>query len=337
MVRRYMSMLVVLLLSSLMLAGCGGRDKTEVMKDLSEQLDDMDSYMAHGKMVITGQPESQEYDVEVWYKKPDLYRVSLKNTKKDITQVILKNADGVYVLTPQLKKSFRFQSDWPKSRGQVYLYQTLLSSIVGDKGARFKAEEKQYQFEVKASYSFNANLKAQRIVLNEDYQPKTVSVLQADGSEAVRMTFDRFEEGASFDADAFDVDRNMNDVPDRTKETLASETQGLRLSGTKPSYLPKGTKLVQESMLDTIEGPIIVMRFKGIKSFSLLERPVQRQEDSLPVMANPVQLHESVGMLAEMSKQKRLAWTNGKAEFELLGNLTEKEMIQIADSLGRSK
>jgi len=38
-------------------------------------------------------------------------RVSLKNKTNNHEQIILKNSDGVYVLTPSLNKSFKFQSD----------------------------------------------------------------------------------------------------------------------------------------------------------------------------------------------------------------------------------
>ena len=34
--------------------------------------------------------------------------------QKDQSQIILRNEEGVFVLTPALNKSFRFQSDWRK-------------------------------------------------------------------------------------------------------------------------------------------------------------------------------------------------------------------------------
>lgn len=51
--------------------------------------------------------------------------------KKDVTQIVLRNDEGVFVLTPSQNKSFRFQSNWPDNQGQVYLYETLIRSITG--------------------------------------------------------------------------------------------------------------------------------------------------------------------------------------------------------------
>src|SRR5690606_26064441 len=118
-----------------------------------------------------------EYEVEVWYKKPHYYRVSLKNTKKDVTQILLRNDEGVYVLTPHLEKSFRFQSDWPENGGQVYLYQSLLNSIIDDTSRKMIPSEKTYQFEVLADYSQNQAMNKQRIWLDKDYHPEKVEVL----------------------------------------------------------------------------------------------------------------------------------------------------------------
>src|SRR5690625_5969794 len=54
--------------------------------------------------------------------KKDLYRVALTNPEDEKgSQVILKNEDGVFVLTPALDKSFKFQTDWPENSSQPYL------------------------------------------------------------------------------------------------------------------------------------------------------------------------------------------------------------------------
>ncbi len=49
--------------------------------------------------------------------------------------MILKNDDGVYVLTPALNKSFKFQSEWPENSSQAYLFESLVKDITEDKSA----------------------------------------------------------------------------------------------------------------------------------------------------------------------------------------------------------
>ena len=92
------------------------------------------------------------YDVEVSYKKDNNYKVSLTNQANSHTQVILKNSDGVYVLTPALNKSFKFQSDWPYSNSQIYLLKSLINDIKDTKDRSFKDAKNGYSLITKVNY-----------------------------------------------------------------------------------------------------------------------------------------------------------------------------------------
>ena len=92
---------------------------------LTSNLDDAKSYYATGVMEVDNNGQMYQYHVEVAYQQPNYYKVTLKNETTNNEQIILKNDDGVYVLTPALNKQFKFQSDWPLSSSQVYLYQSL--------------------------------------------------------------------------------------------------------------------------------------------------------------------------------------------------------------------
>jgi outer membrane lipoprotein-sorting protein len=314
------------------LIGCGTKDAKEVVSDLSKRSEEIKSYISHGKMTILTGREPQEYDVEVWYKKPSYFRVSLKNLKKNVVQILLRNDEGVYVLTPHLKKSFRFRSDWPDTSGQIYLYQTLLQSIVDDQGRHFHAGEKEYQFEVAAKYPFNQQATKQRIWLDKKLYPKKVDVLNEENKMLIKMEFDRFKLDATFDKDAFDTERNLQPLPSESKETLAALAGKKDLQSVLPGYLPADSRLVSEQTIQTPNGPVAIIRFKGKNAFALTERHPQEIHAGLPLMGKPVELEQTVGVLLEADDQKRLTWTYDGLDYELLGNLPENEMVQIANS-----
>ena len=52
-------------------------------------------------MEIVNNEEKYTYDVDVTFKKGNYYKVSLVNKENNHEQIILKNDDGVYVLTPK--------------------------------------------------------------------------------------------------------------------------------------------------------------------------------------------------------------------------------------------
>lgn len=325
---------VLLGLLILPLAGCGTKDAKDVVSDLSKRSEDLESYISYGKMAILSGQEPQEYDVEVWYKKPGYYRVALRNLKKNTAQILLRNDEGVYVLSPSLKKSFRFQSDWPYTGGQIYIYQTLLQSIVDDQGRQFQAGKNDYRFEVVAKYPFNKQAVKQRIWLDHDLNPKKVDVLDQENDLLMTVSFDRFKPDAHFDKDAFDTQRNLQPMPSQSKQALAAVKQEKQdISSVIPGYVPDGIRLANEQTIQTPNGPVAVLRFKGEKSFTLTERRTQEIAASLPIMGKPVDLVQTVGVLLEMGDRKRLTWTYDGVDYELLGDLAESEMIKIANSL----
>jgi outer membrane lipoprotein-sorting protein len=195
---------------SIVLAGCGKKDAGAVVNDLDKLVGRMDSYQASGTMILQTGQEPQDYQVEVWFKSKHYYRISLVNQKKDISQIVLRNDDGVFVLTPHLNKSFRFKSDWPENQGQVYLYQSLVQSIIADKARQFTTDNGAYVFDVTANYQNASNLARQRIWLNKkNYAPQHVEVSDANANIKVIVDFKQFEFGKKFDKDSFDMKRNM--------------------------------------------------------------------------------------------------------------------------------
>ena len=109
----------------IMLSGCGSKGEKDILKNLSKKVD-VEAYYLDGKLEIVNNEDSYQYDVEAAYKSKNNFRVSLKNKVNNHEQIILKNEEGVYVLTPSLNKSFKFQSEWPYNNSQSYLFQTVI-------------------------------------------------------------------------------------------------------------------------------------------------------------------------------------------------------------------
>jgi outer membrane lipoprotein-sorting protein len=239
--RRVTWMVAIVMCMVMVLAGCGKKDSGSVVKDLDHVIGGLDSYQAVGRMVLHTGQQPQEYQVEVWYQNPHFYRISLKNEEKDITQIVLRNEQGVFVLTPQLKKSFRFQSEWPENQGQVYLYQSLVKSIVSDKNRQFTTDKNAYVFDVAANYQ-NEMLSRQKIWLNKkNLSPQHVEVSDANQNVVVLVDFTSFEFGKKFEKDSFDMERNMTSWDIHSLPTLADVDGSLAASGDAKTDAKKPT------------------------------------------------------------------------------------------------
>lgn len=209
--RRMPVIAAAVVLFAAILTGCGSKSADSVVKDLDKAVSKMESYQGSGRMVLHTGQQPLEYKVDVWYQKPHYYRIALTNAKRDVTQIVLRNDDGVFVLTPSLNKSYRFQSDWPENQGQVYLYQTLAQSILLDNSRQFVASDDAYVFDVMASNYQNGSFARQKIWLSKDnFAPKHVEVTDASGNLMVEVNFDTFEFGTKFDKSAFDTEQNLS-------------------------------------------------------------------------------------------------------------------------------
>ena len=150
----------------------------------------MTGYKMDAKMTLTMGADEQEYLIEIWHKKPDFYRVHMKNAERDQSQMILRNKEGVYVLTPALNKSFKFQSDWPKNSSQPYLYESLIKDLMEDKDAKLSETDTHYVFETKTRYQYNKMLPLQEITFDKkSLEPVSVKVMDQDRNIKLAIDF----------------------------------------------------------------------------------------------------------------------------------------------------
>ena len=250
-------MLAMIMCVIVLVAGCGKKSADDVVKDLSNVVSGMDSYHGTALMTLHTGETPQEYLVDVSYRKPSYYRIAMTNENKDVTQIVLRNDEGVFVLTPSLNKSFRFKSDWPDNQGQVYLYETLVRSIIGDKTRQLASGENAYVFDVAANYN-SSSLVRQKIWLNkENYAPQQVQVSDANAKVLVDLKFSDFKFGTKFNKDAFDMERNMTAgstaVPQAGTPEAAGADPAVDTNNTQQSQEP-GSAEGQEEKTDEAAG-----------------------------------------------------------------------------------
>ena len=156
-----------LIFSLFFLTGCGKYTEKTIVKELNKKVNAITGYHVQGSMEIYNGDDAYKYDVTSSYEN-DNYRVSLINKANNHEQIILRNSDGVYVLTPSLNKSFKFQSNWPENNSQVYIIQSVLVDINEDKNVKLEEKDGNYILTVKVNHSNNKNLSSQKIYLDKN-------------------------------------------------------------------------------------------------------------------------------------------------------------------------
>lgn len=322
-------LLVLFFFSIFLFAGCGKYGEKDVIKDFSKKVDDAKAYYIDGTLEIVNNDNVYNYDVEVAYKEKNYYRVSLTNTSNNHTQVILKNDDGVYVVTPALNKSFKFQSDWPYSNSQIYLLESLVQDIKDDDDRIFKETKDGYSFMTAVNYPNNRNLVKQKINLSKKLKLKKVQVYNSDSVICMTMEYKKIDYSPTFKKNYFSLNTVMKtySVEDTVEQT------GVLEESIYPLMIPSGTRLTNEEKIDKGNGERIIMTFDGEKPFLLVEETanIENEFTVVPTYGEPYQLMDTLGVMTNNS----LNWTTNGIEYYLVSDvLNQEELVEVAQSIG---
>ncbi|MCI7701947.1 MAG: hypothetical protein MSS28_02495 [Tenericutes bacterium] len=321
--------LLSLVMLLLLVTGCGKNSETSIINDLEKKVNKSDAYKVSGELEIVNNDEVYTYDIEVSYKKENNYKVSLTNQANNHTQIILKNADGVYVLTPSLNKSFKFQSDWPYSNSQVYLLKSLVNDIKETKEKDFKQTDNGYMLTTKVNYPNNSKLVKQTIELDKNGDFKRVKVYDSNNVICMTMVFDVIDYSPTFKKDYFDLNTIMSTYSideESVKETTAIDDT------IYPLIIPNGTKLVSEEKIKKDIGDRIIMTFDGDKPFLLVEESavVEDEFTIIPTYGEPYQLMDTLGVMTNNS----LTWVSNGIEYYIVSDvLNQDELVEVAQSI----
>lgn len=313
------------ILGCFLIVGCGKYGEKDILKDLSKKIEKTDGYHLTGELEIINNEDSYLYDVEVAYQKSDNFRVSLKNKTNNHEQIILKNEEGVYVLTPSLNKSFKFQSEWPYNNSQSYLLQTILKDLQQDNERVFEEQNDNYIFTTKVNYSNNANLVKQKVIFDKDLNIKEVQVLNSNDQMQMKMTFASIDYKATYDNTYFTLKGNMSNVSTQTtSKTLDSIIY--------PMYIPENTALTNQEKVATEDGERIILTFSGDHPFMIVQETAKVAEDllTIPMYGEPYIVTGTVGAMSDSS----ITWVNNGVEFYVVSDvLNSNELLQVANSI----
>ena len=165
--------------------------------------------------------------------------------------------------------------------------------------------------------------------MSKSFKIEKVIVYDKDGTESMKMTFDKIDYSYKFNKDYFDIDKiiDKKNVEKEVKETASLEDT------IYPLFLPNGTKLVDEERIKKEDGERVIMTYDGDKSFVLVEETVDvlNEFTVIPSVGEPFQLMDTLGVMTSNS----LSWTSSGIEYYLASDvMNNDEMVEVAQSIG---
>ena len=298
-------------------------DSNTAIKKYKKLLNDNTMYKLTGEMDIVSNEELYHYTVTVDYMEGDYYKTSLINKDNRHEQIILKNENGVFVVTPSLNKSFKFQSEWPYNSSQAYILSSLLKDLENDSNVTFEEKEDKYILNSTVNYPNNTALISQKITFDKDMKPQLVEVYNKEGIANITFKISKIDFKPDFKENNFEVENNASEESIDNVSKIDEVVY--------PVYLPTGTKFKSEETVKTDESERVILTFTGDKSFILIEEASKvPKEFEITSKDGELVFYETVlGSLSGSS----LNWTmNGKDYYIIGENLSNEELLKVASS-----
>jgi len=297
-------------------------DSKEAINKYKKTLESNSKYTMTGQMSIISNEENYQYDVSVDYMEADYYKVSLVNKDNRHEQIILKNDNGVYVVTPSLNKSFKFQSEWPYNSSQAYILSSLLKDLENDSNVVFESKDDKYILSSTVNYPNNSSLVSQKIIFDKDMLPTEVNVYNKEGVANITFKISKIDFKSKIGKTTFEIDNTKSEGELDDVSSLDEIVY--------PMYLPTGTEFKGEQTTEA-DTKRVILTFGGNKSFTLIEEvsSIPENFEVTSVSGDLVHYENILGTL----NNKTLNWTmNGKDYYIISDNLTNEELLKVASS-----
>ena len=326
-----MKKIIVLFFAIILLSGCGKSNEEKVFDKFKSSVNESKSYLLNGSLEIYNDQDTFNYAITVGYKKKDMYKVSLTNQVNSHQQIILKNEDGVYVITPSLNKSFKFQSNWPDNSSQSYILESILNDLSNTENKEFSENDEYYILKSSVSYPNNKSLTYQKLYFNKNNELKMNEVYDNNDTMRIKVVFDSIDYKVDLDDEYFSLDKSIDTNCCNSSEAPTSDFEDILY----PLYIPSDTYLTTKETINTENGNRAILTFGGSKEFVLVEEGSVANEEFevIPIYGDPLMLNGSIGALSGNS----IYWTHNNVDYYLAGSdLSQEELLNVANSISNT-
>ena len=295
--------LVLIVTMCLILTGCGTYKLEDAVNDFTKSVESSKSYKLNGTMEISSGEELFIYNIDAYFLKDDFYKVVLVNQTNNHEQVILKNKEGLYVVTPSLNNN-----------------EDIIKIKVTFKSVNLKAKLKEDDFVLEDLIDTKAEDS------NKDSSNNTT-----DTNKDSKNNTDNKETKKNESCSGTNCKDNKTCEGKECDKTTSSLDSIIY-----PLYIPTNTHLKSSETVSTTDGERVILTFSGDKNFVIVEETSKFSDEFevIPVFGDPLMLDKTIAALSSNS----ISWNAENVSYYLVSSdLSSNEMVNVAKSLGNSK
>lgn len=289
-------------------------------------MNNMSSYVLEGDMEITKGEDVKTYAVQVGYQNVegnDYFKVSLLDKDLNQEQVILRNGEGVSVITPSLNQVFKFEGEWPMNSPKPYLLQSMVD-IVNQEDAVIEKDSEGYLITSPVVYPNNKNYVRQEMMFDKDAKIKWLQIFNQDNNAELKIVFNKVEYDTDIAEDYFSVPTNIE--AGVSSSVISDEDLPLFPMQVYNSALSNKTTMETNGVTKHI------LEFSGEKNFTVVESKRESSEKTETVMM-PGEIIDVLDVVGFYDGNQLSAIYNG-IEFTVFSDeLGPEEMMSVINSM----
>ncbi|MGN1343971.1 MAG: outer membrane lipoprotein carrier protein LolA [Traorella sp.] len=234
-------------------------------KKADEVFANLTSYTLKGEMEINKGDDIKNYMIEVYYQANEtnpLFKVSLFDKNLNQEQVLLRNKEGVFVITPSLNQIFKFEGDWPLNSPKPYLIQTMVD-LLKQEDTIIESTSEGTLVKSNINYPNNKTYKYEEILFDKDSKPISVHIYDENKTIQLQIVFSNVEYNQKLDDKIFE-----------SPQDLESSVNGISI---QKEDLPLYPSMVYNSNLTNqstyeINGELRhILEYQGEKNFTVTQ------------------------------------------------------------------
>ena len=293
---------------------------------LQQTLGSLNSYLLEGVMEVAEGEDTKSYDVSVKYLKQDdqdYFRVAMKDSGMDQEQEIIRNAEGVFVVTPTLNQIFKFQGNWPSNSLKPYLLQSM-REIAADESAQIEQTEEGYQISAGVNYPNNRNFTQQEMVFSDDLKIKSVQIFDDDHVLQMKVLFSKVDYEPGLTAEDFQVPQQLE--KETAAEPITDEDLPLMPMETFGAVLSNSSGVENDGKVQ------YVLEYTGEKNFTIVEEVAESEETTQTIIMSG-SLVDGLNMVGRYDGNHMTSVINSVRYTIYSDDLSEEEMSAVLQSM----
>lgn len=295
-------------------------------KEFEKTMNNMSSYVLQGDMEITKGEDVKTYALEVGYQKVDdndYFKVSLLDKELNQEQVILRNAEGVFVITPSLNQVFKFEGDWPLNSPKPYLLQSMVD-IINQENTEISKESDGTKISSDVVYPNNKNFIRQEMLFDKDLKVQWLQIFNKDNNPELKIVFSKADYNCDLAENYFTAPTNIDA---NVSSTLISDED-------LPLYPAQifDANLSGKSTMSSNGVVKHILEFSGERDFTVVES-VREKTDQTQTVLMPGEIVDALDVIGFYDGNQLSAIVNGVEYTVFSDELAPEEMMSVINSM----